>query len=289
MGTLIESIPVQEIAKQGVAFFKTHKGKVDRVIKSTDMTSKQLHNPDELKRLFAIPDSGDIGSMDVDLSAFKKKLGLTITIVDYVKIETGIKKQIKWFAAVDRYNPESEIKRRKAKAYKLYVEYSKVAFKEGKDSKNAVKKGDAALKEISPFIHELNELAAYYSACKTVYPKHQKVFAVYDKTFATAVDMIMSVCTKVPFHPTYQAEAMLHRNACHEIKKACGDAEKLCGKIAKESKSREVLVKGNRSIFENAVKHIGESVAPAKMKAAEKALNEAIRPATGLLNKLFGG
>ncbi|OIQ44907.1 MAG: hypothetical protein BM558_06015 [Roseobacter sp. MedPE-SW] len=289
MGTLIDSIPTQEIAKQGAAFFKEHKGKVADVIKATNMTSKQMHNPDELKELFGIPGSNDIGSIKVDLSAFKKKLGLTITVIDYAKLETGIQKQIKWFAAVDRYNPETEIKKRKDKAYKLYVDYSKVAFKEGKDSKNAIKKGEAALKEISPFIAELNELAGYYSACNAVYPKHQKVFAAYDKTFTAAEDMIMAVCTKIPFHPTYQAEAMAHRNACHKLKVACGDAEKLCGRIAKNSKPREALVKGNRSIFESAVKHIAESVAPAKVKAAEKAINEAIKPATGLLKKFFGG
>lgn len=288
MGSLIDALPIPKSAKLGAKFFNDNKGKVDQVIKATKLSEKQLRNPAELKKAFGVPTAGDVGSVTVDIPAFNKKFGLTMTIIDYNKLLAGIKKQIEWFEAVDRYDPTSEIKKRKKLVYKSYIDYSATAFKNGKDDKKAIKQGEAALKQISPFMHELNELGGYYAACRGVYPRQQKVFAAYENTFFTAATMLLDVGSSVLLHPSYQVAAMTHYQACKSLGSACSDAEKLCKKIGKEAKSKEELAKGTRNIFGSAVVHIGESVAPAKLKEAEKAIKEAIKPATGLLGKLFG-
>ena len=289
MATLIDSIPESDVKKIGISFFNEHKGKVESVVKATKASGKELRDPETLKELFGLPDSGSIGSKKVDLSAFKKKLSLTITLVEYNKLIDQLNKTNAWFAKVAAFNPEPEIKKRKKKAEKLYQAYAKAAIKDGKDDKKAIKLGEAALKELGPLATDLSDLAGYYTAGAAVYPRHQKVFAAYAKTFGAARDMFDRVLSTIPLEQSYQAELMGHYQACLKLRSLCNDADKHCLKIAKDAKSKSKLVDGYRIMLRAWFSHIGESVLPAKVKAAAKSAEQAIKPATDLLKKLMGG
>ena len=287
MGTLTDLIPDSLAKKVGIALFKDHRSKIEGVFKAATASEKELRNPEKLKEWLGIGDEGSVGKTKVDVPAFKKKISLTITMVDYNKIISQLDKGNKWFEALNRFDPVPTIESRKKKIETGMIAYVKSAFEAGKDDPVTVKLAEKTVAPLGILASEVSDLGGYYKACKSVYPRHQKMFDEYAKLFEKAANTFDALGTTIP-HPDVTAELFPHFTACQQIAGRCKTGRELCKKIEKKAIKDLKAVEGYRSIFKGWLSHLGETLVPAKLKEAESAIGKTLKPYLGAFKKVLG-
>ncbi|MEL7132713.1 MAG: hypothetical protein AAGK77_09885 [Pseudomonadota bacterium] len=287
MSTLTDLIPDNLAKKVGMALFKEHRSKIEGVFKAATASEKELKNPEKLKEWLGIADEGSVGKTKVDVPAFKKKISLTITIVDYNKIISQLDKGNKWFEALSRFDPMPTVASRKKKIEKGYIAYGKAVADLGKDDPVTIKLAEKTVLPLGFLASELQDLAGYYKACKSVYPKHQKMFDEYAKLFDKAAKTFAAICSTVP-HPDVTAEVFPHYLACQKIAGRCRTGRDLCKKVEKKSIKDLKSVEGYRIMFKVWLSHLSETLVPAKLKEAQSAITKAAKPYLGVFKKVLG-
>jgi len=289
MATLLDSIPATLAKKVGEALFKEHKGKIEGVIGASKATEKELRDPDKLTEWLGLPTAGSVGTKTVTVGAMKKKLKITITLVDYDKIKKALDNGNKWFKSLEEYDPVPEVNKRKKAAEAGYIAYGKSVFKAGVSDPATVKLAEKALPPIGKLNGELQDLVGYYSACKSVFPKHQKVFAGYVDIFESSRKIFERILNEIPLTPELQAEVFVHHNNCEQLRSRCQTARDHCKKIAAKSKAHHKAVDGYRMLMETWLGHLAKTLVPATLKKIAGKTKPAIKSYISSFNKLFGG
>ena len=288
MATLTDMIPESTAKKVGKALFVTHKSKIDAVMAASKATDSELRDPEKLKEWFGVPDGKSVGTKTVDVKTFRRKFKLTITMVDYTKISNALDKGNKWFETLSKLNPVPEVNKRKKAAEKNFILFGKSVYHNGEDGEETIKLAEKAYPPILDLSVELVDLHGYYVACKSVFPKHQKVFEEYDKLFRDARDVFDKLLSNIPLPPAIQADLFVHYQECEKLSSKCKTARDLCKKIAANATKNEKAVKGYRMMMQVWLGQLGKTLLPAKIKEGVKAAEAAARPLMNMFKKTFG-
>lgn len=289
MASLLDSIPATLAKKVGEALFKEHKGKIEGVVAASKATEKELRDPDKLTEWLGLPTAGSVGTKTVSVPVMKKKLKINITLIDYEKIIKALDNGNKWFKSLEEYDPIPEVKKRKKAVETGYNAYGKSVAKAGVSAPATLKLAEKALPPMGALNGELQDLVGYYSACKSVFPKHQKVFAGYVDVFESSRKIFDRVINEIPLTPALQAEIMVHYTNCEQLRSRCQTARDHCKKIAEKSKANHKAVESHRLLMEIWLGHLSKTLIPATVKKIVSKTKPVVKSYLSSFNKLFGG
>lgn len=287
MATLLNSIPATTVKNVGQAIFKEHKDKIERVIKASKATEKELKDPEKLREWLGVPETGSSGKKTVKLDVAKRKLSITVTIVDYQKLLKDLEKSNKWLLSLTKYDPKKEIEKRKKAAEAKYLAFGKSVAKVGVSAPATEKLAKEALGPIVQLNGELIDLDGYFGAGKAVFPRHRKVYQTYVDIFNTSMNIFDRILKEIPLPSEIQAELFDHYQCCMLLRGKCVTARDLCKKLETKFAAHKKTSHGYHLMMEIWLKHLGDTVVPAAIRDVASKVKSEMNSAVRYLNKMF--